>query len=188
MKHDTELQPESAPEAARAVSPTLEEVAYVRAALEHLRIRTEAVLARKDGELRRLRAEVECLQIIKQRFEAVVDNVPSWLFACGSNGAVTYMNNSFARFTGHPVEEALGNGWLRFVHPDDVDAVRAALGQALATGISRGVSMRIRSEDGSYGLFHASGSAVRDGHGKLIEWYGMLIPDTNPHARIESWE
>lgn len=147
-----------------------------RAQLNHKIMCAEVALQRRNAELSRLRAEVECLQIIKQRFEAIVDNVPTWLFACGSDGAVTFMNNGFARYTGHPVSAALGNGWLDFVHPDDVRSVRSALGSALVTGISRGVSLRVLGGDGSYAVYHATGTAVRDGNGKIIEWYGSLSP------------
>ncbi len=150
--------------------------------LEHLRIRTEAALARKDGELRGLRAEIACLQIIKQRFESVVDNVPCMLFACGSDGAVTYMNGSFTRFTGCPPEDALGDGWQRFAHPDDIGAVREALVTAIRTGVSLGVSMRMRLPEGGFLKFHASGTAVRDSNGGFLEWYGMLVPESGPRS------
>lgn len=146
-----------------------------QAEIEYLRIRSDTALARKDAELRRLRAEVECLEIIKQRFEAIVENVPCWLFASAADGTITFMNNGFARFTGRPVGEALGHGWLNFVHPADIDEVRAALGKALVTGISRGATMRLLSHDGSYRVFRSTGTAVRDGNGKIIEWYGSLV-------------
>ena len=54
------------------LSPSSEELDFVRKAVDHVRIRSEAALTRKESEIRRLRAEVECLQIIKQRFESIV--------------------------------------------------------------------------------------------------------------------
>ena len=118
-------------------SPGAEEMDFARRAIDHVRVRSEAALARKESELRRLRAEVECMQIIKQRFESIVDTVPCIIFACNSKGDVTYINGSFTRLTGCPAEDALG---------------------------------------GDYVTFSATGTAVRDGNGKFLEWYGMLIP------------
>ena len=158
------------------LSPRPEELDFVRKAVDHVRIRSETALARKEGEIRRLRAEVECLQIIKQRFESIVDTVPVIIFACNSKGEVTYINNSFTRLTGCLPEEALGHGWQSFAHPDDVETVKSALALAIQSGIPRGATMRMRPPGGEYVTFGSTGTAVRDGHGKFLEWYGMLIP------------
>ncbi|WP_374599107.1 PAS domain-containing protein [Sphingosinicella sp.] len=158
------------------LSPGPEELDFVRKAVDHVRVRSEAALARKEGEIRRLRAEVECLQIIKQRFESIVDTVPVIIFACNSKGDVTYINSSFTRLTGCPPEDALGAGWQSFTHPDDVEIVKSALALAIQSGVPRGSLMRMRPPGGEYVMFSATGTAVRDGNGKFLEWYGMLIP------------
>ena len=158
------------------LSPGPEELDFVRKAVDHVRVRSEAALARKESEVRRLRAEVECLQIIKQRFESIVDTVPVIIFACNSKGEVTYINNSFTRLTGCPSEDALGVGWQSFTHPDDVAIVKSALALAIQSGTPRGAIMRMRPPGGEYVTFSATGTAVRDGNGKFLEWYGMLIP------------
>lgn len=144
--------------------------------MEYLRTRAEAAIARRDSEISRLRAEIECLRIIEQRFEALVEQAPIWLFACGSDGAVTFMNSGFTRFTGKPAEAALGAGWLDFVHPGDIKAVRKAIGTALTTGVAEPVTMRVRAADGSYARYVAHGNAVRDRNKKIVEWYGALSP------------
>jgi PAS domain S-box-containing protein len=154
----------------------------LRAELDHVRMCSEAAIARRENELTRLRAEIACLEIIKHRFEAIVDNVPNWLFACSPEGKVVFMNSGFTRFTGEPPEAALGDGWLSFVHPDDAQPVRRALAEAMATGISRGVTMRVRSKTGDYHHHLATGSAVRDGNGRVIEWYGSLAPVDDDHS------
>lgn len=157
-------------------SPGAEELDFARRAIDHVRVRSEAALARKESELRRLRAEVECMQIIKQRFESIVDTVPCIIFACNSKGDVTYINGSFTRLTGCPAEDALGDGWQGFTHPDDVETVKQALALAIRSGVPRGAVMRMRRPGGDYVTFSATGTAVRDGNGKFLEWYGMLIP------------
>ena len=159
------------------LSPGPEELDFVRKAVDHVRVRSEAALARKEGEIRRLRAEVECLQIIKQRFESIVDTVPVIIFACNSKGDVTYINNSFTRLTGCPPEDALGAGWQSFTHTDDVEIVKTALALAIQSGVPRGSLMRMRPPGGEYVMFSATGTAVRDGTGKFLEWYGMLVPE-----------
>lgn len=158
------------------LSPGPEELDFVRKAVEHVRIRSEAALTRKESEVRRLRAEVQCLKIVQQRFESIVDTVPCIIFACNSKGEVTYINNSFTRLTGCSSEDALGASWQSFTHPDDVEIVRSALSLAIQSGVPRGAVMRMRPPGGDYVTFSATGTAVRDGNGKFLEWYGMLIP------------
>jgi len=167
MGHETELP---------GRSPGPEELDFVRKGVDHVRIRSEAALARKEGEIRRLRAEVECLQIVKQRFESIVDTVPVIIFACNSKGDVTYIKNRFKRLTGFSLENELGAGWKSFTHPDDVEIVKTALALAIQSGTPRGAIMRMRPPGGDYVAFGATGTAVRDGNGKFLEWYGMLIP------------
>lgn len=159
-------------------SPGLEELDFVRKAVEHERIRSQVALARSEGEIRRLRAEVECLQIVQQRFESIVDTVPCIIFACNAKGDLTYINNSFTRLTGRPPDTAYGDGWQSFTHPDDVAEAKRALGEAIQSGIVRGVNLRMRAHgEDSYLKFSATGAAVRDRQGKFLEWYGMLIPE-----------
>lgn len=105
-----------------------------------------------------------------------METVPCIIFASNSKGEVTYINNSFARFTGCPVEDALGDGWQAFTHPDDIPVVQGALTLAVSSGVSRGTMMRMRPLGGAYITFHATGASVRDGNGKFLEWYGMLVP------------
>nr|WP_243451683.1 PAS domain-containing protein [Sphingosinicella soli] len=116
------------------------------------------------------------MQIIKQRFESIVDTVPCVIFACNAKGEVTYINGSFTRLTGCPPEDALEGGWQTFTHPDDVAQVKDALALAVQTGVARGATMRIRAPGKAYVTFGATGAAVRDSQGKFLEWYGVLIP------------
>jgi PAS domain S-box-containing protein len=48
-----------------------------------------------------------------------LDDVRDVVFHTDADGRWTYLNAAWTEVTGHPVAEALGRGFLEFVHPDD---------------------------------------------------------------------
>ena len=44
---------------------------------------------------------------------------PALLWTTGPDGALTYVNRRWTECTGQPPQEALGQGWLEAVHPED---------------------------------------------------------------------
>jgi len=53
------------------------------------------------------------------RFRTLTRNAPVGIFETDAKGLTTYVNETWMQFTGMQFEEALGEGWLNAVHPDD---------------------------------------------------------------------
>ena len=68
---------------------------------------TETVLARK------------ALQESEVRLTTLAAMVPEILYTATPNGTPDYVSRRFADYSGQPVEELQGQGWLNVVHPDD---------------------------------------------------------------------
>jgi diguanylate cyclase (GGDEF)-like protein/PAS domain S-box-containing protein len=87
-------------------------------------------------------------------------------------GNILYIGPGWAEMIGYPLEDLLGYGWLRFVHPDDAARLKQARRETLTSGASYECEYRIKTADGSYRWFRSSAGARRNEAGAVILWYG----------------
>lgn len=59
----------------------------------------------------------------EERFRVLADHAPVGIFKTDADGACTYVNNLWCKITGLKYNEALGNGWLSALHPEDLSEV-----------------------------------------------------------------
>lgn len=59
------------------------------------------------------------LQESEHRYETLTNIAPVGIFHTDNKGLTTYVNSTWCQISGISSEEALGNGWLNAVHPDD---------------------------------------------------------------------
>lgn len=53
------------------------------------------------------------------RFRTLTGNAPVGIFQTDAAGKTTYVNETWLAYTGMTFDEALGDGWIEAVHPDD---------------------------------------------------------------------
>ncbi|MGD1715252.1 PAS domain S-box protein [Dapis sp. BLCC M172] len=68
----------------------------------------------------RKRAEL-ALRESEERFRLMADGAPVLIWVSGIDGKYNYFNQVWLKFTGRTLEEELGDGWLKGVHPEDLD-------------------------------------------------------------------
>src|SRR6266545_5281489 len=68
--------------------------------------------------LERERAE-QALRESEERFRVMTDAVPLMIWMSGPDKRCDYFNKRWLDFTGHTLEQELGNEWIKGVHPDD---------------------------------------------------------------------
>jgi PAS domain S-box-containing protein len=66
---------------------------------------------RKEAETR--------LQESELRFKTLSSTAPVGIFETDTRGSTTYVNETWLQYSGMEFEEALGDGWLDAVHPED---------------------------------------------------------------------
>lgn len=71
-------------------------------------------------------------------------------------------------------EEALGQGWMAALHPDDVLPTTRLWQDALLHRHSVDTEYRLRLADGSYRWFRARGTPRLRENGTVIRWYGSV--------------
>jgi PAS domain S-box-containing protein len=115
----------------------------------------------------------QALRESEQRFRTLADTVPEILFTADSEGRTTYTNRRFYEYTGLSVEEALGIGWSKVIHPDDMEPTFGKWEACLKSGQPYEMEYRFRRQDGVYRWFVSRGTPIRDDSGSIIRWFGI---------------
>ena len=107
-----------------------------------------------------------------KQLRIMIDTIPVLAWCCSPDGTTEFSNRRWLEYTGLSQDEALGRGWQRALHPDDLDNVTEAWRLILASGEAGGGEFRLRRFDGEYRWFLFRAEPFRDDHGRLVRWYG----------------
>jgi len=115
---------------------------------------------------------------------AFAESFPHMVWVKTPDGATIYLNGKGAEFFGVSAEDTYGWSWLRLVHPDDVEVVHSAGGEAIREGRDHVMHIRMRRADGAYRWIASRSSAVRGPSGSVVRWVGTLT-DIDDYKRLE---
>lgn len=88
--------------------------------------------------------------VSEQSRRATLALLPLGAFECGADGSWDFVSPTLSDLLGGvPTSSLLGREWLRRVHPDDLDAVRAEYEQARAFGRPWRQEFRMVAADGT---------------------------------------
>ena len=127
---------------------------------------------------------VEALRASEQQLRLITETIPALVWRTTPDGEIDYVNRRVLDYTGKPLERFGNNGWLQLLHPDDVDSTIRLWRQNTQTGHSHKVAYRLRRADGAYRWFDVRGEPLRDGEGRVVQWYGICI-DVEDRRRTE---
>jgi len=105
---------------------------------------------------RHARAE-RALRESEERFRRMVDRAPVLLWTTRADATLDYFNHNCVEFSGLPMEKLLEDGWLRAVHPDDLDYCLRNYVPAIEARMPFVFEYRVRRADGAYRWLLASG-------------------------------
>lgn len=131
----------------------------------------EDVAERTWAAVERARAEA-ALRESEARLQAVANVVPDLLWSNDASGHTDWFNDRWLAYTGLSYEDAVGQGWLSVIHPEDREAVRSDRGRVLAAGEPLRQEHRIRNAAGEYRWFLVQAEPLRDEQGRVIRWFG----------------
>jgi PAS domain S-box-containing protein len=130
-------------------------------------------------------AEVEeQLKAANDELQFVTDTMPQMVWASMAGGHAYFFNQGWLRYTGLPLEQLTGTGWIKMLHPDDQQRTFDAWHQAVITGGKYEVEYRVRRYDGVYRWFLTRGMPMRDEKGNILKWYGTTT-DIDDHKNAE---
>jgi len=130
----------------------------------------------------------EALSLSEQQFREFAEFVPQLTWMAGANGQITYHNRRWTDYTGLPVADALGAGWLQRIHPDDLPRLRTEWAAAVKNGRPYIEECRLRRSDGEYRWHLARGLPVLEASGRILRWIGYATDIHDMKAARETIE
>jgi PAS domain S-box-containing protein len=116
----------------------------------------------------------EALRESVTHFRHLLELGPHVPWVLDAGGKVTEASSRWEELTGQPLEQAMGDGWVKMLHPDDVAATREAMRACLTTGEPIDVLYRVKGLDGGWLQMRSRGSPRFNGLGKIIGVYGVV--------------
>src|SRR5208282_1386955 len=141
----------------------------------------------KSGEIEFVGAvmDITSAKESEDRTRLIIDTVPAQLWTESPEGVVDFVNRRWIDYTGMTLEQAVGSGWNRMVHPDDIERVLSKWRKLIAEGKPREIESRLRRSDGEYRWFLSRVCPLVDRWGHILGWYGS---DTDIHDLKEAEE
>jgi len=125
----------------------------------------------------RKRAE-EALRASEERYRSYIELTEQLGWTSNAHGEVVEDIPTWRRFTGQSKEAAMGWGWSKALHPDDLERTAQIWRKAVSTRSEYEAEYRVRRHDGIYRHFLARGVPVFKADGSVREWVGTCIDIT----------
>jgi PAS domain S-box-containing protein len=128
---------------------------------------------------------VHQLQRESKQLRDVIETIPAMAWTALPDGSNEFVNRRWLEYTGLSQEETAGSGWHAAIHPEDLarHAERWCVSVAAGQRFENEARFR-RAADGEYRWFLVRGVPLRDGHGNILKWYGILA-DIEDRKRTE---
>ncbi|MDT8759423.1 PAS domain S-box protein [Sphingomonas psychrotolerans] len=101
--------------------------------------------------------------------------LPVFIWFATPDGELNYFNDRWYEYTGQSHEQALPDGWVDTLHPDDVATTAARWAEARQKGTTYEMEVRYRRRDGAYRWYVARAEPIRDERGVITTWVGSSI-------------
>jgi PAS domain S-box-containing protein len=108
-------------------------------------------------------------------YRQMLESVPGMTFTTRPDGYCDYQSQQWVEFTGVPMREHIGDGWLNLLHPDDKPRAAADWQTAVEGRGEYNLEYRIRRADGVYEWFKVRARAIRDAEGNVVRWFGTAV-------------
>jgi PAS domain S-box-containing protein len=129
-------------------------------------VATMDITERKRIEQALAQSEDQFLQTLEQQ--------STLLWTADAEGMITDVGPQWVMLTGTTREQALGEGWIKSVHPKDAARSLQVWQEAVRTGQPFDLKTRCGRQDGFWHWVRARAVARRGASGEIIQWYGTL--------------
>lgn len=133
-----------------------------------------------------VRERVSALQESEARFRHMSDTAPVLVRMSGPDKLCTFFNKPWLDFTGRTMEQELGDGWLKGVHPDDSERCRATYVAAFDARQPFEMEYRLRRHDGAYRWLVDTGVPRLTAENTFLGYIGSAIDLTERKQAAEA--
>ena len=114
----------------------------------------------------------------ENRFRTVADTAPVLIWMAEPDARRTFFNKPWLEFTGRSLEQEAGRGWVRGVHPDDVNRILETYHSAVKTLQPFSMEYRLQRADGVYRWVLSNGVPRYASDGQLEGYVGSCVDIT----------
>jgi PAS domain S-box-containing protein len=108
-------------------------------------------------------------------YKHLIEQAPIMIWRSKPDTQCDYFNQRWLDFTGRTMEEELGDGWVKGVHPDDVDRCLNIYLSAFREREIFEMEYRLRRHDGVYRWIFDRGVPFADENGHFAGYIGSAI-------------
>ncbi|MBI4904021.1 MAG: PAS domain S-box protein [Acidobacteria bacterium] len=149
--------------------------------VEHDTLAASAELAGLAVERRR---EESALWESKQRFETLTRNAPVGIFLTDPAGKCLFVNDSWLDISGQTAQQALGQGWLSILHPEDQEALSRDWSRAVTMARETTFEFRLSRRDQTEKWVTSRTLALRSEKGEITGFIGTVM-DITDRKKVE---
>lgn len=115
---------------------------------------------------------LEDLRNSEERFRLLSEYSPMGAFQTDNDGRVLFTNKRWREITGLTLEESLGFGWSKALHPDDSDVILKEWDECLREGKGWAGEFRFNKPSGEVRWVYTVTAPIRSGTGNIIGHIG----------------
>lgn len=116
-----------------------------------------------------------------KRIQAILESLPQMAWTATPDGKANYYSKGWYSYTNQSMEEALGEGWMPVVHPDDVKLATIRWTAAVSKGKVFEHAVRLRKFNGEYRWHLSRAVPVYSDTRKILMWVGT---STDIHDQV----
>ncbi|MFB2937447.1 PAS domain-containing protein [Aerosakkonemataceae cyanobacterium BLCC-F154] len=124
----------------------------------------------------------EALRQSEAKFRSLSEYSPLGVFKTNIHGDYVYINPRYQAICGCTFDEALGKGWLQFIHPEDREKFKAAFAKVRAQKQEFFGEMRFVRKDGTIRFARVRSAPIVSATNNLIGYVGMVEDITDNRA------
>lgn len=115
------------------------------------------------------RAEEEIARSTAQR-QFLAESMPLIVWTANEEGKVDFVNKQFELYTGIKADDAMGDGWLQAVHPEDLTRLTQLWSDAIQTKNDFQLEIRLQVCDSGYHWNILRAKVMQYGEDRLVRW------------------
>lgn len=125
----------------------------------------------------------DALKESEDHYRHMIKLSPHVPWVLNAQGEVTDASPRWEDYTGQPLDEALGDGWIQMLHPEDVEPTREAIRETLRSGLPIDIEYRVKKPGGEWKWMRSRGAPRFDASGKIVSIYGV-VEEVDGHKQI----
>lgn len=108
----------------------------------------------------------------KELYLRILDQFPNPIWRSGLDAKCDYFNKAWLDFTGRKMEQEIGDGWIKGVHPEDLELCVKTYSDSFNARKHFEMEYRLKHNDGKYHWLLDSGSPFFDDKGNFMGYIG----------------